>query len=124
MDLRASGFFKQRFSGLLKWHEEVIMPSRGKAAAPKFPGKHALAKKNDKFTEMRRLDLSRYFLQVRARAAVKPLINGPAGVVAGTHLRSLLFSLRPSNAAARPSGLSPVFGAGHPAGQEKERGAR
>eukprot|EP01051_Picozoa_sp_SAG22_P008381 SAG22_NODE_635_length_8370_cov_33.081127_10_plen_184_part_00 len=84
--------FRQRFSGLAKWHDEYIAAKHGKAA-PKFPPKHALvgskarsfccastvflsktvpfravllpqAKKSDKFLEGRRLDLCRYFLQL------------------------------------------------------------
>jgi hypothetical protein len=53
--------FKQRYSGLQKWHTEFVVPAHDKAA-PKFPGKHAVAKKGDKFVETRRQDLSRYFV--------------------------------------------------------------
>ena len=53
--------FKQRYSGLQKWHTEFVVPTYDKSA-PKFPGKHALAKKGDKMVETRRQDLSRYFV--------------------------------------------------------------
>lgn len=53
--------FKQRYSGLQKWHTEFVVPTYDKSA-PKFPGKHAVAKKGDKFLETRRQDLSRYFV--------------------------------------------------------------
>jgi hypothetical protein len=55
--------FKQRFSGLAKWHHNVVEPAHVKSA-PKFPSKHALSKQNEKFVEIRRLDLCRYFLQL------------------------------------------------------------
>lgn len=53
--------FKQRYSGLQKWHSEFVVPAHGQEA-PKFPGKHAVAKKGEKFVETRRQDLSRYFI--------------------------------------------------------------
>eukprot|EP01043_Picozoa_sp_COSAG02_P028322 COSAG02_NODE_1712_length_11221_cov_93.698346_1_plen_236_part_10 len=53
--------FKQRYSGLQKWHTEFVLPAHG-ASSPKFPPKHAVAKKGGKFVETRRQDLSRYFI--------------------------------------------------------------
>ena len=58
--------WKQRYSGLQRWHVEYVMKEHGKGA-PKFPGKHAvggLKGKGDKFTESRRLDLQRYFIEL------------------------------------------------------------
>ena len=59
--------FKQRFSGLEKWHKDSIAPSYGEDA-PEFPGKHALKLKKgkDKFVENRRQDLCRYFIHLLA----------------------------------------------------------
>lgn len=44
-------------------HDEFIVATHGKGA-PKFPGKHSLAKKSEKFLEGRRLDMCRYFLML------------------------------------------------------------
>ena len=58
--------WKQRYSGLQRWHVEYVVKEHGKGA-PKFPGKHAvggLKGKGDKFTESRRLDLQRYFIEL------------------------------------------------------------
>ena len=60
--------FKQRFSGLERWHLDSVKPAYGKAA-PTFPAKHALklSKAKDKFVENRRQDLCRYFIQLLAQ---------------------------------------------------------
>jgi|EP01047_Picozoa_sp_COSAG01_P012410 hypothetical protein len=61
--------FKQRFSGLARWHESFIVASQG-SSAPAFPAKHAIKSarsQGDKFTEQRRQDLCRYFIHLLAQ---------------------------------------------------------
>lgn len=59
--------FKQRFSGLERWHQGFVKPAHGKDA-PDFPAKHKLkaGRQGEKFTEQRRQDLCRYFIRLLA----------------------------------------------------------